>query len=116
MNSSRIFIAIRKMQHWSADPMDDRLCQKEDTRETMKKSIDTPGLSPRERSVLHHVASGKVNRDISAILGISERTVEKHLERVYKKLGVETRTAAVIYFLNNNDKQSRTGLKISTGH
>lgn len=53
-------------------------------------------LTPREREVLDWVAAGKTNRDIAAILGASPRTVEKHLERVYEKLGVETRTAAVM--------------------
>jgi DNA-binding CsgD family transcriptional regulator len=40
------------------------------------------------------VAKGKTNRDIGDILGASPATVKKHLERVYEKLGVETRTAA----------------------
>jgi DNA-binding CsgD family transcriptional regulator len=53
-------------------------------------------LTAREREVLDWVAAGKTNRDIAAILGASPRTVEKHLERIYEKLGVETRTAAVV--------------------
>lgn len=53
-------------------------------------------LTPREREVLAWVAAGKTNRDIGAILGASPRTVEKHLERIYEKLGVETRTAAAM--------------------
>lgn len=53
-------------------------------------------LTAREREVLDWVAAGKTNRDIAAILGASPRTVEKHLERIYEKLGVETRTAAVM--------------------
>jgi DNA-binding CsgD family transcriptional regulator len=57
---------------------------------------DTAPLTPREREVLDWVAAGKTNRDIAAILGASPRTVEKHLERIYEKLGVETRTAAVM--------------------
>jgi DNA-binding CsgD family transcriptional regulator len=40
------------------------------------------------------VARGKTNRDVAEILGMSPRTVNKHLEHVYEKLGVETRTAA----------------------
>ena len=62
------------------------------------------GLSLRETEVVSHVAQGKTNRDISHILGISERTVGKHLERVYQKLGVESRTAAAILFLNYNTR------------
>lgn len=53
-------------------------------------------LTPREREVLDWVSAGKTNRDVAAILGASPRTVEKHLERIYEKLGVETRTAAVM--------------------
>jgi len=51
-------------------------------------------LTAREREVLEWVAAGKTNRDIAAILGTRPRTIEKHLERIYEKLGVETRTAA----------------------
>lgn len=51
-------------------------------------------LTEREVEVLRWVACGKTNRDIGLILDLSPRTVNKHLEHVYVKLGVETRTAA----------------------
>ncbi len=51
-------------------------------------------LTEREVEVLQWVSCGKTNRDIGDILGLSPRTVNKHLEHVYVKLGVETRTAA----------------------
>ncbi|CDS53852.1 Two-component response regulator [Polaromonas sp. CG9_12] len=51
-------------------------------------------LTAREAEVLYWVVKGKVNRDIGDILGSSPATVKKHLERIYAKLGVETRTAA----------------------
>jgi len=51
-------------------------------------------LTAREAQVLHWVVQGKTNRDIADILGMSPRTVNKHLEHVFEKLGVETRTAA----------------------
>ena len=54
------------------------------------------GLTARQREVLGWVAAGKTNRDIAAILGARPRTIEKHLERIYEKLGVENRTAAVM--------------------
>jgi DNA-binding NarL/FixJ family response regulator len=57
-----------------------------------------PALTPRETDVLEWVAKGKTNRDIGDILGMSPRTVNKHLEHIYAKLGVETRTAAVAQF------------------
>jgi DNA-binding NarL/FixJ family response regulator len=53
-----------------------------------------PRLTARESEVLLWVARGKTNRDIADILGMSPRTVNKHLEHVFEKLGVETRTAA----------------------
>lgn len=53
-------------------------------------------LTSREVEVLHWVACGKTNRDIGDILGMSPRTVNKHLEHVYVKLGVETRSAAAV--------------------
>ncbi|MBR0567259.1 response regulator [Azoarcus sp. L1K30] len=51
-------------------------------------------LTRREAEVLSWVAKGKTNRDIADILGMSPRTVNKHLEHVFEKLGVETRAAA----------------------
>ncbi len=51
-------------------------------------------LTAREAEVLYWVVKGKINRDIGDILGTSPMTVKKHLERVFAKLGVETRTAA----------------------
>jgi len=51
-------------------------------------------LTRREAEVLLWVSYGKASSDISAVLDISPRTVQKHLERIYEKLGVETRSAA----------------------
>jgi DNA-binding NarL/FixJ family response regulator len=55
----------------------------------------TLGLTPRELDVLRLVARGWRNTAIGRSLGVSDRTVGKHLERVYTKLGVTNRTAAV---------------------
>jgi DNA-binding CsgD family transcriptional regulator len=54
------------------------------------------GLTPREAEVLRWLGTGKTDREIAGLLGTSPRTVHKHLQRVYVKLGVETRTAAVM--------------------
>lgn len=54
------------------------------------------GLTPREGDVMHWLSRGKTDAEIAALLEISPRTVHKHLEHVYVKLGVETRTAAVV--------------------
>lgn len=55
-----------------------------------------PPLTPREREVLAWVAAGKTNRQIAQVLSTSPRTVQKHLEHIFDKLGVETRVAAVM--------------------
>jgi len=56
--------------------------------------LSTASLTPRETEVLSWIAKGKTNRDVGEILGMSPRTVNKHLEHVFEKLGVETRAAA----------------------
>jgi DNA-binding CsgD family transcriptional regulator len=53
-------------------------------------------LTPRESDVLMWLGKGKTNRDIADILGMSPRTVNKHLEHIFVKLGVETRSAAAV--------------------
>lgn len=57
------------------------------------------GLSAREGEVLNWLAKGKSNKDIAAILQLSPRTVTKHLETIFQKLGVENRTAAAVIAL-----------------
>lgn len=58
-------------------------------------------LTAREMDVIHWLVRGKTNRDISDILGMSPRTVGKHLEHIYVKLGVETRAAATSMVLKH---------------
>jgi DNA-binding CsgD family transcriptional regulator len=53
-------------------------------------------LSPREREVLDLVSSGLTNGQVARRLSISPRTVHKHLEHVYAKLGVTNRVAAAM--------------------
>lgn len=62
----------------------------------MPPDISAPGLTQREADVMHWLACGKTDAEIAALLSISPRTVQKHLEHIYVKLGVETRTAAVM--------------------
>lgn len=57
-------------------------------------------LTQREAEVLYWLSLGKTNRDIADILGMSPRTVNKHLEHIFSKLGVETRTAAAALALS----------------
>jgi len=60
----------------------------------IKLLMDTLKLTMREAEVLYWLTRGKTNRDIGDILGTSPRTVNKHLEHIFEKLNVETRTAA----------------------
>jgi DNA-binding NarL/FixJ family response regulator len=54
-----------------------------------------PSLTPREHSVLSHLARGLGNKQIAAELGIAERTVKFHVSSVFTKLGAANRTEAV---------------------
>ncbi|MCA6102663.1 MULTISPECIES: response regulator [Bradyrhizobium] len=64
------------------------------------------GLTTREGEVLSWLSKGKTNRDIAQILGLSPRTVDKHLEQIYAKLGVENRTAAAAIAVNARHRKS----------
>jgi DNA-binding CsgD family transcriptional regulator len=63
-------------------------------------------LTAREREVLAWVARGKTNAEIARLLWLAPSTVGKHLENVYAKLGVSTRTAAVARFLGLIDAEA----------
>jgi DNA-binding CsgD family transcriptional regulator len=65
------------VRHWTPEPLEVRF-----------------GLTPREAEVLIWVAQGKTNPEVATILGIRPYTARTHLERVFEKLGVETRHAA----------------------
>ena len=61
--------------------------------------LESLGLTPRQAEVVAWVTQGKSNGMIGTILGISPRTVQKHLERAFPKLGVESRTEAATHAL-----------------
>jgi DNA-binding NarL/FixJ family response regulator len=63
----------------------------DDDRTVLKQKL---AVTEREAEVLLWIARGKSNRDIAEILDLSPRTVNKHLEQIYAKLGVENRTSA----------------------
>jgi DNA-binding CsgD family transcriptional regulator len=60
-------------------------------------STDPHGLSRRELEVLRLVAAGKTNREIAAALVISEHTVARHVQNIFGKVGVSTRSAATAF-------------------
>jgi DNA-binding response OmpR family regulator/DNA-binding CsgD family transcriptional regulator len=74
--------------------------------ETPSEFSSELGLTAREGEVLSWLSKGKTNRDIAQILGLSPRTVDKHLEQIYSKLGVENRTAAAAIAVNARHRKS----------
>jgi DNA-binding NarL/FixJ family response regulator len=58
---------------------------------------DRSGLTAREVEVLQSVVAGKTNQEIGLVLGISEKTVEKHLEGIFAKLRVASRVEAAVH-------------------
>ncbi len=70
------------------------LLETEQAVSAVESRLKHAALTTRETEVLSWIAKGKTNRDIAEILSLSHRTVNKHLEHIYQKLGVETRAAA----------------------
>lgn len=70
-------------------------------RQAMAPAITGTALSPREREVLQLLAHGRRNKEIARDMGISLRTVEGHLNGIFDKLGVGSRTEAVLYAISH---------------
>ncbi len=64
-------------------------------------ALELIGLTKREAEVLFWIAKDKTNAGIAKVLGCCESTVRKHLENLYEKLGVQTRTGAVMVALES---------------
>jgi DNA-binding CsgD family transcriptional regulator len=69
----------------------------------LEETGDAVSLTVREREVLGWVARGKTNPEIARRLWLAPSTVSKHLEHIYAKFGVKTRTAAIARFLGPID-------------
>ena len=69
--------------------------EKADVGALTKERLQQLGLTKREGEVMAWVAQGKSNSDIATILDSSPRTIAKHIEHIFGKLNVESRTAAV---------------------
>jgi DNA-binding CsgD family transcriptional regulator len=64
--------------------------------DTERRLHPAPKLTPRQNELMRLLAAGRTNAQIARQLGISEGTVRTHLERIYERLGVSSRTAAVV--------------------
>ena len=90
--------ACHAFQHLGAVPDVDRVLSLIGPREP----ISTKRLTARELQVLSLVATGRTNREISSTLVISEHTVARHLQNIFNKLGVTSRTAATAFALEHS--------------
>jgi two-component system nitrate/nitrite response regulator NarL len=66
-----------------------------------RASNDDGALTPREKETLTHIAAGKSNREMAAILGISESTVETHRKKLKRKLGISSTAGLIRYALDH---------------
>lgn len=85
-------LVVRLLRHGEHDV----LALAEDLDELRTTTLRGHGLSPREVDVAKWLAEGKTNPEIAVILALSPRTVQHHVEKILRKLGVETRTAAAL--------------------
>jgi DNA-binding CsgD family transcriptional regulator len=93
--------------HFVGDPEDASagfLLMKSERTALSARQLAQLSLTEREREILALVAAGKTNAEIAIVLAISARTVQKHLEHIFQKLGVETRTAAAVCALAAADR------------
>jgi DNA-binding CsgD family transcriptional regulator len=86
----------------------------------MRREIMNDKLTPREQGLLNGLCAGLLNKQIAARIGISEQTVKNELIVLYLKLGVTTRTQAVIKVLEDHrmkrkKKKEEKLVKIETG-
>lgn len=71
------------------------------------KRLEELGITRREAEVLFLLTQGKTNREIGMILGVSPKTIEKHLERIYDTLGVGNRIAAAMRAVRHMARKQR---------
>ena len=89
------------------DPLKDEVISRPDLvdrimdgfRESFRRADEPPAmpLTPRELTILRHVAAGRRNREVGELLEVSEQTVKNHLSSILHKLGVPNRTHAVTF-------------------
>lgn len=65
------------------------------------------GLSAREAEIMSLIADGETNGEIAARLFLAEKTVKNHVNRIYSKLGVGSRDAAIAQWVSTRDGMSR---------
>ncbi len=93
MSSSKDEPEVVTTSETLSSPLDDR------PEPCIQKCLKTLGLTPRQVEVMHLIIKGKELAAIAQELGCTEATVRKHVENLYRRLGVQTRTAAIAQVL-----------------
>jgi DNA-binding CsgD family transcriptional regulator len=96
MRRRRITLSLAARSFQTRDRPGDQLLLLEERTAVGASSLESLGLTRREAEVLRWVAEGKTNQEVATILNLSSLTVRTHLEHIFRKLGVETRTAAAV--------------------
>jgi DNA-binding CsgD family transcriptional regulator len=73
-----------------------------DTQDRLQRLRNKFGLTLREAEIVSWLTKGKADKDLADICGISHRTVQKHCENIYRKMGVDGRTGTVIHALEQS--------------
>ena len=95
---------------WISGPLVDRLLHRRSTGPLPAVSI--PPLTRRQRELLRLLAQGHDNRKIAQATGLSVKTIENHLTRLYRALGVYSRSEALSYVMRNPEVLAATGQDI----
>jgi DNA-binding NarL/FixJ family response regulator len=90
-------------KRWISSPLLDKLLQ------PLRSRTDTPRLSERQRSVLQALLDGRDNRAIAQALGLSIKTIENHLTRLYRQLDVQSRLEAANYVREHPEIMAQPG-------
>lgn len=93
--------AVRAVANGEKGWISRRIMDNMTSRSMEKENFKNIGLTRREYEVLRIMAKGKTNQEIAVLLGISEKTVERHIQGVYSKLGVVSRVEAAVTFVRS---------------
>jgi DNA-binding NarL/FixJ family response regulator len=95
VSRTQLLLALRAVASGLRVQMPRPVSRGSESRSRTGTAIPTDDLTPREREILRLLAEGLANREIAALLGLSDHTVKFHLRAVFTKLGAHSRTEAV---------------------
>ncbi len=98
---------VLRGERWVSSPLLDKLVF--DSSNTEAGEV----LSARQRDILELLRKGCSNQDIASALGLSAKTVENHLTRLYRQLGVSNRVEAIAYIMQQPERLSVSGAEVA---